>query len=113
MFASPDSQVLSPSSSPSLNILDPRINSIHLNYMGMKKELAGQSIKPRLPFTSPILKPDGTLATLNKECDHIMVWTAMCLCFFGFLCAGEAVAPDNSDFDPPEHLTYADPPTSK
>ena len=30
------------------------------------------------------------------------------LMFFGFLRAGEAVAPDNSDFDPTQHLTYAD-----
>ena len=37
-----------------------------------------------------------------------MLWAAMCLCFFGFLCVGEAVAPDNSDFDPTQHLTYAD-----
>ena len=28
------------------------------------------------------------------------------LMFFGFLRAGEAVAPDNSDFDPTQHLTY-------
>ena len=33
---------------------------------------------------------------------------AMYLCFFGFLRAGEAVAPDNSEFDPTQHLTYAD-----
>ena len=36
-----------------------------------------------------------------------MLWVAMCLCFFGFLRAGEAVAPEGN-FDASQHLTYAD-----
>jgi len=31
----------------------------------------------------------------------------MCLYFFGFLLAGEAVAPD-TDFNPSQHLSYQD-----
>ena len=37
-----------------------------------------------------------------------MLLAAMCLCFFGFLHAGEAVAPDYSDFNPTQNLTYVD-----
>ena len=36
-----------------------------------------------------------------------MLWAAMCVCFFGFLRAGEAVAPE-MNFDASRHLTYAD-----
>ena len=36
-----------------------------------------------------------------------MLWAAMCLCFFRFLRAGEAVAPE-ANFDAPQHLIYAD-----
>ena len=47
--------------------------------------------------------------------DGIRAWNGITLCFgqpcayvFRLLRAGEAVAPDNSDFDPTQHLTYAD-----
>ena len=36
-----------------------------------------------------------------------MLWAAMCLCFFGLLRAGKAVAPE-TNFDASQHLTYAD-----
>ena len=36
-----------------------------------------------------------------------MLWAAMCLCFFGFLRVGEAVAPERN-FDASQHLTYTD-----
>ena len=32
----------------------------------------------------------------------------MCLCFFGFLRSGEMVAPDDSNFDPAQHLSFRD-----
>ncbi len=37
-----------------------------------------------------------------------MIWAAATICFFGFLRAGEVVAPAHGSFDPTRHLTYAD-----
>ena len=32
----------------------------------------------------------------------------MCLCFFGFLRSDKVVAPDDSNFDPTQHLSFID-----
>ena len=63
--------------------------------------------KPRLPITPAILQRIRAEWNNKKEWDHIMLWAAMCLCFFGFLRAGKAVAPD-TNFDTSQNLTYAD-----
>ena len=68
---------------------------------------AGVPSKPRLPITPAILQRIREEWNNSKEWDHIMLWAAMCLCFFGFLRAGEAVAPE-TNFDASQHLTYAD-----
>ena len=45
---------------------------------------------------------------VGTEWDIIILWAAMCLCFYGFPRAGEAVAPTDGKFDPSQHLSYAD-----
>ena len=37
-----------------------------------------------------------------------MPWAVICLCFFGLHRSGEVVAPDNSNFDPTQHLPFTD-----
>ena len=54
---------------------------LELVLQGMKRELAGQPAKPRLPITLAILRRICGRWNHSKEWDHIMLWAAMCLCF--------------------------------
>ena len=111
--SSPDSQIISVSGASPADFPrngDPRISAmprLELVVRGMKRMQAGVPSKPRLPITPEILHKIRAAWDQSDQWDHIMLWGVMCLCFFGFLRAGEAVAPD-TDFDPSQHLTYAD-----
>ena len=40
--------------------------------------------------------------------DHVMLWAAVTLSFFGFFRSGEVTVPSDSAFDPSAHLTLED-----
>ena len=89
---------------------DPKMSSmprLELVVRGMKCLQASLPTRPRLPITPDILQKIRAKWDGSQEWDHIMLWAAMCLCFFGFLRSGEAVAPDTG-FDPSQHLSYQD-----
>lgn len=79
---------------------------------GIKSDQArnGESVsRTRLPITPAILlqlrkvwERDASNPT------HIMLWAAVCTCFFGFLRSGEICVPSAKDYDPGAHLSFGD-----
>ena len=67
------------------------------------------STHTRLPIMPPIIKRVGEVwEALGPSQDHIMLWGAVTLAFFGFLRSGELTVPSDSAFDPAAHLTFDD-----
>ena len=58
------------------------------------------------PITPAVLRRvKGLWEHEGIKVDHIMLWAAMLLCFFGFLRSGEITVPLAQEFDPSYHVT--------
>ena len=78
---------------------------------GIKSDQAKQSLqpRPRLPVTPTILSQVHKVwAQSPTEFNHIMLWAASTLCFFGFLRSGEITLTSTTNYDPSAHLSYDD-----
>ena len=65
--------------------------------------------RPRLPITPPILREmKGVWERDSSNFDHIMIWAACTLCFFGFLRSGEITVPADNGYDPGAHVSFTD-----
>ena len=96
----------------SLGLGDPHRGAMPmLEYVvkGLKKRTAGRTSRPRQPITPQILRMLKMVwqSSASKD-DAVMLWAAVCMCFFGFLRSGEVVAPAEADYDPAVHLSYGD-----
>ena len=95
----------------SLGLGDPCLGDMpQLEYVlkGLKRNSASVSLA-RLPIT-PV-----EMRILKQVCekqgltyDRAMLWAVACLCFFGFLRSGEAVAPSESCYDANMHMLVSD-----
>ena len=60
--------------------------SLELVERGFKRLQGGQPLRTRLPVTPDILqKIHDSWKVVGTEWDIIMLWAAMCLCFYGLL----------------------------
>ena len=89
----------------------PSMHKLEKVIRGIKSQQAAakSSGDKRLPITLQLLKGmRGYWEQHLADRNGIMLWAAVCTCFFGFMRSGEMTLPSESAFDPNTHLGFKD-----
>jgi hypothetical protein len=72
--------------------------------------IPGKNLKPRKAMTLPVLRIIGHRIALENwaQQSKLVVWTAMCVCFFGSFRMGELLSKSEFGFNSSETLMWAD-----
>ena len=74
-----------------------------------REAAAGRGIRECLPVTPSILRAlKEVWSPTRRDRDTKLIWAMCCLCFFGFMRAGELSVPSDGAYDPTVHLSVAD-----
>ena len=65
--------------------------------------------RSRLPITlALLLKMKDVLSKNGHDFNNIMLWAAVCVCYFGFMRSGELTVPSLNSYCPQSHLSMSD-----
>ena len=96
----------------SLGLGDPNVTGMpQLEFVikGLKKKTVAGQRQTRLPITPDILRALKRVWENDTDRERaVMLWAAVCMCFFGFLRSGEIVVPKDSEYDEAVHLSHGD-----
>ena len=87
----------------------PSLSRLHYVMRGVKRSQgeAGISGRERLPITPPLLRRIKAVWNLRaSDPDHVMLWAACCLAFFGFLRDEGMTVSSDSGFDASVHIAW-------
>ena len=91
--------------------LGPGLGRLQLVRAGIRRERVLQGVPQalRLPITPEILgRLRDVWVAVPDRYDHIMLWAAASLCFFGFFRSGEITVQSAGAFDSKVHLAWGD-----
>lgn len=90
----------------------PSFHSPHMKVLlqGIRRDQAQQGpARVRLPITASLLQRiKSHLSNDPSAFLNVLIWSACCVGFFGFLRCGEFLIPDSQQFDANRHLSLAD-----